>query len=664
MPCSRRWLSVIVAILLFTIPVLPSGKSAQEDGSPPFAKTARKGGPPATVLPAGALSQRVVAYKIDAHLEVTKKAIDATEILTYRNLTGQPLQEFPFHLYLNAFQPKASFMRESHRDSPMYPWDYKASGAIEIKKFEVAGMGDLTKELKFIQPDDNNPDDRTVVQVRLPKPVPPGAEVQFTIAFHDKLPEVLARTGYKDDFFMGAQWFPKVGVFWHGAWNCHQFHRNTEFFADFGKYDVKLTLPQKYVVGAGGDLASTVKNADGTKTVAWHGEDIHDFVWTADPNYTVYEDVFNGSAGKVKIIALIEPTHRDQARRYIDALKGTLDRFDRWYGPYPYDRITLVDPHSLSAGGMEYPTLFTADTVWRFPRGLRFPEMVTEHEFGHQYWYGMVATNEFEEAWLDEGINSYTEVKILDSLYGQDTSMMDMLGGTMGDRRMQWQGMSANADNDPLVRHAWQFMNGGSYGAVTYGKTACVLLTLEDLIGEDTLRNALHTYFMRYRFTHPTKEDFLKTVEEVSGQDLRWYFDQAVDGTQVLDYEVKDVRSGREDWFETFPAKAGKDTLYRNLVLVHRKGDFIYPLTVEIKFDNGEKIREKWDGRDRWVRYTYDKNARVISAEIDPDHKVWLDRDLLNNSRRAQPDATARHKLVVYSTLVWQFISQALAWLA
>ncbi len=270
MPCSRRLLSVIIITLLFTLPVLPGGKSAQE--TPPLAKSGRQGGQVAhpsskaaeKVATPGAFSQRVVAYRIDAHLDVAKKAIDATEVLTYKNLTGQPLGEFPFHLYLNAFQPKASFMRESHRDSPMYPWDYKTQGSIEIKKFEVAGMGDLTKELKFIQPDDNNPDDRTVVEVKLPKPVPPGAEVQFTITFHDKLPEVLARTGYKDDFFMGAQWFPKVGVFWHGAWNCHQFHRNTEFFADFGTFDVRLTLPQKYVVGSGGDLVSEVKNSDGT----------------------------------------------------------------------------------------------------------------------------------------------------------------------------------------------------------------------------------------------------------------------------------------------------------------------------------------------------------------------------------------------------------------
>ncbi len=647
MPC-RRSLPVLVAVLLLTAPVI--------------AKKPEKAAPPAP----GALSQRVVAYKIDARLDATKKTIDATELLTYRNLTGQPLQEFPFHLYLNAFQPKATFVREIVRDNPTYKWNDKNAGSIEIRKFEVVGMGELTAQLKFIQPDDGNPDDRTVVQVKLPKPVAPGAEVQFQIAFHDQLPEVLARTGYKDDFFMGAQWYPKVGVFWHGAWNCHQFHRNTEFFADFGVFDVSLTLPQQFVVGSGGDLVSTKNNPDGTKTVVWHGEDIIDFAWTADPHYRLVEDVFQGSAGGVKIYALIQDTHLDQTQRYITALKGTLDRFDKWYGPYPYDRITLVDPRSLQAGGMEYPTLFTADTYFLMPKGALLPEMVTEHEFGHQYWMGMVATNEFEEAWLDEGVNTYTEIKIMDSLYGQDTSFVsNLMGAHIGDRMEQWSGYSTHADTDPLVRPAWQYINGGAYGAVTYSKTGCMLLTLEGLIGEDTLRNAIHTYFMRYRFTHPTKEDFLKTIEEVSGRDLKWFFDQAVYGTQVLDYEVSDLNAVRTDWYEKNLTKAhASETPYRSTVVIHRKGDFIFPVTVEIKFDNGEKIREQWDGRDRWVRYSYDKKAKVISAEIDPDHKVWLDRDLLNNSRTSLPDKAPRHKLVAYVVLFWQFISQALAWLA
>ncbi len=613
------------------------------------------------------LSERVVSYTMDARLDAQRKTLDATETLVYRNLTGRPQDTFPFHLYLNAFQPKSTFMREVRRDHPSFEWEEKYLASAEVKKFEVAGMGDLTSQIHFISPDDGNSDDRTVFEVKLPRPVAPGASVQFNITFHDQFGEVFARTGYKRDFIMGAQWFPKVGVWWQGKWNCHQFHSTTEFFADFGTFDVRLTVPQNEVVGASGVEVSSVNNPDGTKTLTFRGEDIHDFAWTVEPQYKVFTDTYNGSMGPVKVRLLMQPAHVKQADRHMTILKQTLDHFDRWYGPYPYKQVTLVDPPhgALRAGGMEYPTLFTADTAWWMPRGIRFVELVTEHEFGHQYWYGMVASNEFEDAWLDEGINSYTECKILDDIFGRETSALDIWGMHESDDAQQRNGYRAAADKDPLVRPAYLFMNDDSYGDITYGKTATVLLTLEKIIGEDTLRRALHTYFMRYRFTHPVREDFLKTVEEVSGKNLRWYFDQAVYGTAVLDYDIAKASSDRLDWYEKKPAPEKKgETLYRTMVLVHRKGDFIFPVDVVMKFDNGETVKEQWDGRDRWIRYTYDKKAQLTSAEIDPQTQVRLDKNFFNNSYAVQNDRRATHKIAHYWIVCVQFLSQLLAWLA
>ncbi|MGC1688288.1 MAG: M1 family metallopeptidase [Candidatus Acidiferrales bacterium] len=617
------------------------------------------------------LSVRVVGYQIDAKYDAVKHTINASETLTYKNLTGQPQQTFPFHLYLNAFQPQSTFMTEVHLygtrgAGPDTPWDPKHFGSITVTKFAVDGAGDLTDKMVFVHPDDQNANDKTVFQVTLPKPVPPGASVTFHLDFQDQMPEVLERTGYKHDFVMVGQWFPKVGVWWKGAWNCHQFHATTEFFADFGTFDVKITLPQNEIVGAGGDLVSTVNNGDGTKTVTFHSEDVHDFSWTASPSFTDVEDSWTGSAGEVKIHMLMSPGHASTTKRYLQALKGTLRLFDEWYGPYPYDRITVVDPPhgGLDAGGMEYPTLITAGTSWFVPKGLLLPEGVLEHEFGHQYWYGMVATNEFEEAWLDEGINSYTEVKIMNELYGFNTSTIKTHWGTMGEPEEQRMNYLGRPDADPIARFAWQYMNDSSYGGVTYGKTATVLLTLEKVIGEDTLRRAIHTYFMRYRFTHPTGEDFLKTIEEVSGQNLRWYFDQSVYGTQVLDYEVLGVTANPLNWWDKKPRSGPPPGgLYRNTVLIHRKGDFIFPEDVQVKFDNGETVNEHWDGRDRWIRYTYDKPAKAISAEIDPDHKVWLDRSFFNNSMTVKEDTHATRKLRDLWIFGTECLSQLLAWL-
>ena len=626
---------------------------------------------PVATLSDKPLSERVVAYQIEARFDATKHVLDGIEVLTYRNLTGQPQDTFPFHLYLNAFQPRSTFMTEERRDRPSFEWKDKYRASAEVKSFVAVGVGDrasdvdLTSQMKFIAPDDGNAADHTVFQVKLPRPIAPNESIQFKIAFHDQFGEVFARTGYDHDFMMGAQWFPKVGVWWQGAWNCHQFHANTEFFADFGTFDVKLTLPQNEVVGASGIQLDETKNNDGTKTLTFRGEDIHDFAWTAQPNFHVFAQDFNGSAGKVRIRLLMQPGHVSQTDRHMRIMQETMKRFDEWYGPFPYKQITVVDPGNVRAGGMEYPTLITADTTWWMPEGLRFVEQVTEHEFGHQYWYAMVATNEFEDAWLDEGINSYTECKILDDIFGKDKSGMDLWRITESDDSQQRNGYLDYPDFDPMSRFAYQYVSGASYGEITYGKSTTVLFTLEKVIGEDTLKRALHTYFMRHRFAHPTKQDFQKTVEEVSGQNLSWYFDQAVYGTQVLDYEVSRARSDRLDWFVEKPPKEKKGvTAYRTIIVVHRKGDFIFPVDVAIKFDNGESVTEHWDGKDRWVRYTYDKKAKLVSAEIDPQRQVLLDKNMFNNSYVAEENTRARWKIADYWMWVTQMFAQLLAWLA
>jgi Peptidase family M1 domain len=620
------------------------------------------------------MSERVVHYEIDAKYDAATHTVDASEILTYHNLTGQPLDHFPFHLYQNAFQPNSTFVREAkvagNRDTSYENWEAKEYGSEEIKSIELVSQGDLTKDLQYIAPDDGNKDDKTVVDVHVPKPVAPGAIVQFKIAFQTKFPETQARSGWKRDFVLGGQWFPKVGVWWHGAWNCHQYHAMTEFFADFGVYDVKLTVPQNEIVGASGVLVEQKDNSDNTRTFTYHGDDIHDFAWTASPRYRVKDDgVFQGQMGPVKLRIMMQPAHWSQVERHEKILKETLDHFERWYGPYPYKTLTLVDPEPDSAaGGMEYPTFITGDSSWFMPQGFKLPEIVVEHEFGHQYWYGMVATNEFEDAWMDEGINSYTEVKVLDSILGKNTSDVDLFGATLGEREGQRLGYISAADLDPLAQKAYDYYSYNSYGGITYGKTASVLLTLEGIVGPDTMEKAMHTYFMKYRFTHPTKEDFLKTLEEVSGKDLRWYFNQAFYGSPVLDYKVLKIDSFPVNWYDEAKEKksakkADKDTVYRSFVWLQRKEDFVMPVEVEIKFDNGEKIREHWDGASRWTRLgPYEKKAKIVSAELDPDHTVQIDRNDFNNSYVVEANGKPARKLTNYWLMMTQGLGQILAW--
>jgi hypothetical protein len=643
----------------------------------------------ATNAPAGQpLSERVVNYTIDAHIDMDKKALDATETLTYKNLTGVPLTMFPWHLYLNGFQPESSFTSETHfgggiRDNESadeYP--AKKLGSVTIAHLEADGYGDLTGAMRFVSPDDGNVNDKTVMQVQLPKALAPGDSITFRLRFHDQFPESVARNGYKRDMLMGGQWFPKVGVFWHGAWNCHQYHATTEFFSDFGTFQVRLTLPKREVVGASGVPTGDQVNADGTQTLSFYAEDVGDFAWAASPNFTVTTGTYLGSMGPVEVRVLALKAHPAAGPRYLKVLTGSLDQFDKRYGPYPYKVLTLIDPEPGSEiGGMEYPTLITGDTSWFEPTHLT--EVTAEHEFGHQYWYGMVATNEFEDAWLDEGINSYTEGTVMAALEGEQGSAINYKWANISDRNAHYLEYINDADYDPVVRHAWQFRDAGSYGSVTYGKSSILLKTLEGIVGKDTMDEAMRTYFMTYRFKHPTTEDFLNTIVAVAVKkgratippcaglgcepsSLTVYFRQAVYGTRILDYAIDSVVTGPAQWW-----KPGKDKPYRSSVSVHRIGDFVLPVTVQVTFDDGSKVRELWvppsgegvNDNSRWKTFVYVKDAKVVSAEVDPDHKVLLDVNHFNDSYVAKANGVPARKVTNLWLTSLEAMEQFAGWL-
>ncbi|HXC94274.1 MAG TPA: M1 family metallopeptidase [Edaphobacter sp.] len=691
----------------------------------------------ATNSPGGQpLSNRIVAYTIDARLDTDKKSLDATETLTYKNLTTQSLTAIPFHLYLNAFRAESTFTRETHsnggvRDSETdneYPTE--KLGSITISHIDADGYGDLTSAMHFIAPDDGNAQDHTVTEITLTHPLAPNDSITFHLAFHDQFPLSIARNGYKRDFIMGGQWYPKPGVYWHGAWNCHQYHATTEFFSDFATFNVTLTLPHRYIVGASGVPTGEIVNPDGTKTLSFHGEDIGDFAWAASPHFTITDSIYLSSLGPVKIHVLALAAHPRAGQRYLDITRKTLAQFDRLYGPYPYKIITVIDPEPDSEmGGMEYPTLFTGGTTW-FRDPTYITDQTVEHEFGHQYWYGMVATNEFEDAWLDEGINSYTEVRILEEILGPRTSTFNRSYANASDAELQRLQYLLVADYDPVTRWAFKFRDSTSYGGVTYGKSATLLLTLEAIIGRDTMDEAMRTYFTRYRFTHPSTEDFLRTIEQVAikngratiaggsvitsstettqvihdhgaavtnilGQgpglkdsaglqtlrpdlaalfntasdpavvpisSLRPFFNQAVYGTQTLDYEVDSISSNPIQWWLPEP-KDKKQIQYLSTVYLHRKGDFILPATVEIFFSDGTRLRERWDGVDRWTKFTYTRNAKIVSAEIDPDHIIPLDGNFFNNSYTTNWNPTPARKLTNLWLSFNQFAAQFIAWI-
>ncbi|MBI3782513.1 MAG: M1 family metallopeptidase [Deltaproteobacteria bacterium] len=587
-------------------------------------------------------SPRRANYTIEAKYDRSAQVITGRETIHWTNDGGAAAPELEFHLYWNAFaNSRSSFVRatgtdwvkaiEEHPDA----WGYS-----KIDALAVDGE-DRISYLEFLHPDDDNVDDRTVAKVRLGKPVEPGASVDISVAFTAKLPRVTARAGYAGSFTFAGQWFPKLGVFENGSWNCHQYHLTTEFFADFGVYDVTLTLPSSDVVGATGVLREEHDNGDGTQSLRFVAEDVHDFAWTADSRFHLVEKTIEGTHVRL----LIQPNHAAQAERLLTALGHAMRLYREWIAAYPYPELTIVDPGygGTAAGGMEYPTLITVATTWWMPRGLRIPEIVTVHEFGHQYWYGLVATNEFEEAWLDEGVNSFLEGQIMDASYGHG-SYVDLFGLKLGSIAVERGQYLRSPTHDPIDRPAWQFLDRQSYGAISYSKTALTLRTLAGQVSDEAVRRGLALYFERWRFKHPRGGDLLQALADTVGQDLQWLFDQLIPDTGTVDYAITRLKADEDRGFAGYPFKqhgvgemvplsTPPDRRYRSEIIVERLGTVRLPVDVQVVFDDGTQINERWDGQESWKRFEYTGPQRVEWAVVDPERKIPIDVNLINNSR-------------------------------
>ncbi len=236
------------------------------------------------------LSPRNANYTIDARLDPSTRTITARETIVWRNITRTTATELRFHVYWNAWKDvKSTWLRERAMSGADPGAGHRQGdwAKVDITSIRLTGpsAGDLTASLRFIAPDDSNPDDATVMAVPLPQPVGPDGTATVELQWTAHVPRTFARTGAIGNFFFIAQWFPKVGVLQDEGWNCHQFHAGTEFFSDYGVYDVSLTVPQKWIVGATGIQRERRDNADGTTTHRYYQEDVHDFAWTTSPDY-------------------------------------------------------------------------------------------------------------------------------------------------------------------------------------------------------------------------------------------------------------------------------------------------------------------------------------------------------------------------------------------
>ncbi|MGZ5554775.1 MAG: M1 family metallopeptidase [Candidatus Aminicenantales bacterium] len=642
-------------------------------------------------------------YEIWVELDAAGKMLVGKEEIVWTNPTKDTVPDILLHLYWNAFKNEASaFLREAEAET-MFRGDGSPEdgewGWVDVTDIRLADGSDLKPSFAYVTPDGpETAGDETVARVLFPDPVAPGESVHLRIEFRSKIPRTVARSGYyKNSFFIG-QWYPKPGVYEEGrGWNCHAYHQNSEFFSDFADFVVHITVPRGSVIGSSGKAAdSRTDESAGTTTTTFRQAMVHDFAWMTDPRYLKVEQDFIASREvtpkeyddtakllglsidevrlpDVKMILLIAPEHKGQIERHFRALRAAIKYYGLWYGPYPYETVTMVDPpYRTGSGGMEYPTLFTAGTqVLTSPHELD-PEGVIVHEFGHGYWYGLTATNEFEAAWLDEGFNTYSTGLVLARAYGPGAIPFNFKGIPLSsflripkvfDFETNRVAAIQTVRFDPVTTWSWKFYNRGSYGANVYMRAATLLGTLKDLLGEPAWSRIMRTYHMRYRFRHPTKADFIGVVNEIAGKDMSWFFDELLDSTRPFDYGVSglysvkvpvhlrgvfDTGGAREEWTDkrikesetgkAEPAeRSASETAYRTTFVLRRYGEARVGgdtrIQAVVRFKDGTTETRTWDGQARWARFEIIKPVEAESVQIDPEG-VWLiDENLANNSQ-------------------------------
>lgn len=589
-------------------------------------------------LPMAAHPPRVVDYTLRATLDPVVHTLHGEGSITWKNVASQPVRELWMHLYLNAFKNQSSvFMRApvgGFRGSAL-PREW---GTIDVRKLtwvDGAARFELAPGIQLHRPDDL---DETDALIPLPRPVAAGETITLEVEWDDKLPSIVERTGFDGSFHMVAQWFPKLAKLEEDGTFAHfPFHHLGEFYADYGQYDVTLDVPEGYVIGATGTATET-RVANGRRIERHVQDDVHDFAWTAWDKFETRRETIDGVACTI----LYPHGYESHAERELAAIRFGLPHFGRNYGKYPYPLLTIVHPPASApeAGGMEYPTLITTGGESYIPNGFNLIELVTLHEFGHQYFYGLLASHETQWPFLDEGLNSYAEARAMAEWKGAG-SLVDLFGLTIGDAEGNAGRAGRYVHDDRIAQPAYAFGSGSSYGSLVYSRTATLLETLRRVYGDKPMRRAMAAYTRKFRFQHPAPQDLLDTFQRELGHEAGEVLRTALFDKGWVDFRVEAIgsyaqrepagifdREGKRSTSAPEPAVPGR---YSGWVLVQRRGTLRLPVDIELVAEDGTKTRVAWDGSADSLRVPYEGSSPLRAAVIDPESRALLDQNPENN---------------------------------
>lgn len=647
-----RALAVTLAGLFFVTTAAADGEEA------PPNETKRETEPPSVIgaafdgdaaMPASA--RRIASYTLQASLDEVTHGVRGRGTIVWTNASSRPAPEMYVHLYLNAFKNERTVFLRSPFAAGRSGRGNKHWGYIDVLRFAVREMGDTNLWKPELARASDDPDDETDALVPLPRPVAAGETITVDVEWTSQLPEVVERTGYDHDFHLVGQWFPKIARREpDGTWVHFHFNAQSEFYSDFGSYDVTVDVPERMIVGATG-VRTEERRSGARRSERYKIDDVHDFAWTAWPLFAERRDAVDG----VSVRILFPKGNERNAEATLRAVRSGLRQYGNAYGRYPYPVLTVVHPPASApaAGGMEYPTLITTGAPWYTSFATTFVERVTLHELAHQWFYGLVATDEHSWPFLDEGLTSFAESSAMRALCGPGDGL-SLLGLSVDGDAYFRSAAASSGHHDIVARPAADFASFREIGALVYARTETILETLARVYGPEKVHRALGRYARRYRFEHPNPKHFIAAVRETMGDDAASMLAAALFEGGTVDFSVRDVQTapalpsagvfdgqkGRET--VDAPREKAKADRYVGRALIAREGALSFPVDVAMTLDDDTVVRRTLDGRARWQWIDVDAKSPLRAVEVDPERKILLDDNLSNNSKSKRPGTSAR----------------------
>jgi hypothetical protein len=565
--------------------------------------------------------QQYARYRLEAELQPTTKRLTGRGSVTYFNRSPDTLPEIYIQVYNNLFEPDA----KRNQQTPKL-------GGVEFERVAVAGRA-MSAVAKQGEPGYSI--DGTVMQIRLPSPLLPGDSLSMDFAWQFRVPsETAPRGGQDSEVWYISYWYPQLAVYDDiNGWQTDQYLGQAEFYMGYADYDVTLTLPTGWLVGATGTLRNPTEvlssrvlarldSARGSQTVVrvvteqdridsaatmrgtggrltWHytAANVRDFAWGASPRYLWDAVGASTGAGTVEIDAFYRPEGRrsywDEAARYG---RHSIEFYSKLLWPYPYPHMTAMDG-PVGCGGMEYPMMTCIGGQWD---SLSMQEVVT-HEIGHMWFPMMVGSDEKRYTWMDEGLTQYLQSQSIPDFYKS-------IDDEEQNRKYYLQASQAGLE-EPLMKYGDRYYNEVAFGVAGYYKPATVLVALREVLGRRTFEKAMQEYGRRWMNKHPTPFDFFNTIEDVSGRDLDWFWKTWFYETWQLDQAIGGVVTEGDSTRITIVNR--EKALMPVILAVGREGGKADTLTVPV---------EQWFGDRKEVTVAVPATPKVVRVELDPAH--------------------------------------------